>query len=841
MESQSLLSKANDYYKKANYKEAISNYELLVNKEPILYEKIGSCWYHLREYSKALSAYTNSNYLSLNKKDERSIRKMIQCYIKIDDYTSLKYCYDKYIKNLQINDNIKNFALALIEWKYNNNIEQAITLLEHNDTLSESKAVLESLNQQIEKLRKDIKENENKINNSPEDIQSLINLSSYYLAIGFKEDIVKAKQCLLKCMGLANGYQDVYYYMGKAYLKENKFDEALQMFEEAKKMKGNKRVKSSFEQSKIYVRKGQYTKALDAFKGLKEEKKNNKRIYVEKGKVYMLLNDYQKALKNFNKVMLISGNNVYDVNELKEECIKRITEIKQIVHPNMECKGDQQSQMVSELNSNSIRIYYEDEYVNINGEIKPEWKQVGNYYFNDNNKDYVIRKINIEESPIYDEIIKRLSTFNCENIVKYKEKRNNLLIIERCKEGNLFDYLHNNYKIIALDIKLKIIKQINKALKYLHDRLFEYIKINPFNILITEYKEKVPFIKLGDFQSIIKNTLFYKRNNNWILESNYTNTMYSYGVLIYEILTREIPFKGVESITDEALIKDFLTKHTLNFPTAKKIPKKLFDILMILLNKENTGLIDKSFIFNSIDTLDNQIEIVPYNEKSYTEFISFNNLFSYRMNKLPIESKKEIELLFRSLSSVSISYSSNLLKYLGYYIGGDDPSQWCLYSQHVDCTLGEYFNSVGKEMEAVKHILLQILVGLKELQEINYQIGTLSIYNIYVVNKEESIINLQIKIANYGPSQEFVDLFFPCKDNTKIYTSIIKKFGDFMIKIMLNEEDYKRFFDTINDLDTFFEDESIFTPQEADIIKNIFDGNYTSFDELYKLLFLEWN
>ena len=58
---------------------------------------------------------------------------------------------------------------------------------------------------------------------------------------------------------------------------------------------------------------------------------------------------------------------------------------------------------------------------------------------------------------------------------------------------------------------------------------------------------------------------------------------------------------------------------------------------------------------------------------------------------------------------------------------------------------------------------------------------------------------------------------------------------------MLNEEDYKRFFDTINDLDTFFEDESIFTPQEADIIKNIFDGNYTSFDELYKLLFLEWN
>ena len=65
-------------------------------------------------------------------------------------------------------------------------------------------------------------------------------------------------------------------HMGKAYLKENKFDEALQMFEEAKKMKGNKRVKSSFELSKIYVRKGQYTKALDAFKGLKEEKKNNK-------------------------------------------------------------------------------------------------------------------------------------------------------------------------------------------------------------------------------------------------------------------------------------------------------------------------------------------------------------------------------------------------------------------------------------------------------------------------------------------------------------------------------------------------------------------------------------
>ena len=30
-----------------------------------------------------------------------------------------------------------------------------------------------------------------------------------------------------------------------------------------------------------------------------------------------------------------------------------------------------------------------------------------------------------------------------------------------------------------------------------------------------------------------------------------------------------------------------------------------------------------------------------------------------------------------------------------------------------------------------------------------------------------------------------------------------------MIKIMLNEEDYKRFFDTINDLDTFKEDSDI--------------------------------
>ena len=840
MESNSLLSKANYFYKNQKYKEAIKNYELLVKDEPILYAKIGSCWYHLKEYSKALSAYTNSKYLSLNEKDEKIIRKMIQCYIKIDDYTSLKYCYDKYIMNIQINENIKQFALALIEWKYNNNIEQAIKLLEHN-TLKESKVVLISLNQQIEKLRKEIKEYESKLKNNPEDIQSLINVSICYIAIGFKEDIVKSKQYLLKCMELANGYQDVYYYMGKAYLKESRYDEALQKFEEAKRMKGNKRVKSSFELSYIYVRKGQYRKALEAFKGLKEEKKKTIMIYVEKGKVYMLLNEYQKALKNFNKFLLLSGSNLFEVNQLKEECIKRITEITQTSQPKLDSEFDQQSQIVSELNSNSIQIDYEDEYVNGKGEIKPEWKQIGNYYFNDNNKEYVIKKIDIEEFAIYDEIIKKLSTFNCANIVKYKEKRNNLLIIERCKEGNLFDYLHNNSKIISLDIKLKIIKQINIALKYLYDRLFEYIKINPFNIFMTEYNENVPFIKVGDFQSINKSSLFYKRNNNWILESNYTNTMYSYGVLINEILTREIPYKGVESITDDALIKDILTKQSLSFPTAKKIPKKLFDILMILLNKENSNLIDKSFIFNSIDTLDNQNEIVPYNENSYIEFISFNNLFSYRMNKLPIDNKNEIQLLFTSLSTVSISYSSNLLKYLGYYLGGDNPQKWCLYSQRVDCTLGEYLNSIGKEIPILKHILLQILVGLKEVEDINYHVGQLSIYNIYVVNREESLNNLQIKIANYGPSQEFVDLFFPIKDNTKKYNSIIESFGDFIMKILLNEEEYKRFFDNEFDLDDFFEDESIFTPQEVEIIKNIFDGNYTTFDELYNLLFLEWN
>ncbi|KAJ6244879.1 mitogen-activated protein kinase kinase kinase 20 [Anaeramoeba flamelloides] len=145
------------------------------------------------------------------------------------------------------------------------------------------------------------------------------------------------------------------------------------------------------------------------------------------------------------------------------------------------------------------------------------------------------------------------------NIVKYYGgciKDTQLMIIcEFCKGGDLYDLLHSK-KDLNKKQKIQIAIDVANGIKYLHQNHLVHRDLKSPNVLLTE-KGKA---KITDFGlSKTMNTSMTFMNNTivgtprWMApellrgEQNYTNKVdiYAFGILLWEISTREIPFEGI--------------------------------------------------------------------------------------------------------------------------------------------------------------------------------------------------------------------------------------------------------------------------------------------------------
>jgi serine/threonine protein kinase len=134
------------------------------------------------------------------------------------------------------------------------------------------------------------------------------------------------------------------------------------------------------------------------------------------------------------------------------------------------------------------------------------------------------------------------------------------IITEYCAGGDLFTFLHKTKHVfITWRMKLSILKEIAKGMQFLHANSFIHRDLKSLNILLSSAvsSEADPLhIKISDFGL----TKAYREEEfmtgqlgtcHWmapevLASSSYTQKadVYSYAVVMYEVITREYPYRG---------------------------------------------------------------------------------------------------------------------------------------------------------------------------------------------------------------------------------------------------------------------------------------------------------
>ena len=150
--------------------------------------------------------------------------------------------------------------------------------------------------------------------------------------------------------------------------------------------------------------------------------------------------------------------------------------------------------------------------------------------------------------------------------VSFDEESHYYMITEYSSKGSIFDLLHSqgnsNYnlhlisrnKVVLDDCQIfKIIKEMASAIQYLHTRKILHCDLKSQNILLSEDWT----VKICDFGLARYKEKFIRENHgkvgtpHWMAPEilrgeKYTEAadVYSFGVILWELITGEIPHKG---------------------------------------------------------------------------------------------------------------------------------------------------------------------------------------------------------------------------------------------------------------------------------------------------------
>eukprot|EP01125_Pyxidicula_operculata_P017972 TRINITY_DN635_c0_g1_i2.p1 TRINITY_DN635_c0_g1~~TRINITY_DN635_c0_g1_i2.p1 ORF type:complete len:2152 (-),score=235.56 TRINITY_DN635_c0_g1_i2:798-7253(-) len=140
-----------------------------------------------------------------------------------------------------------------------------------------------------------------------------------------------------------------------------------------------------------------------------------------------------------------------------------------------------------------------------------------------------------------------------------------MMMISLCDRGDLYSYLHDYRQNIPWLIRLKIAKDIALGLKYLQDLPVPvaHLDLKSPNVLLhsTGPSDYELIAKIADFGTAklvyIPIKVRYVENPIWLapevlssLPYDHRSDTYSYGVILWEILTRDLPFGDVEFTSD---------------------------------------------------------------------------------------------------------------------------------------------------------------------------------------------------------------------------------------------------------------------------------------------------
>ena len=179
------------------------------------------------------------------------------------------------------------------------------------------------------------------------------------------------------------------------------------------------------------------------------------------------------------------------------------------------------------------------------------------------------------------------------------------IFLEYAENGNLKKFIKKNY--INDDIKLSFINDLFNGLNYIHSKNVIHRDLKSENILVTSNLN----LKISDFgisilnkndtidNNLIGTPLYMSPELIQGLDFNYKTDLWSVGCIIYEIITKNIPFKSKSIHTlCYKIIKGEYNEDLINKTKYSPIIKRL--LVVDQKNRSDLISIKNSFIFKRL-------------------------------------------------------------------------------------------------------------------------------------------------------------------------------------------------------------------------------------------------
>ena len=163
-----------------------------------------------------------------------------------------------------------------------------------------------------------------------------------------------------------------------------------------------------------------------------------------------------------------------------------------------------------------------------------------------------------------------------------------LLVMELMDHGSLFDLLHNDSMVVEGDIVLQILRDVAQGLRFLHAATPQVVHgdLKAQNILVdSKFRAKVADFGLSQKRDVgAAGTPFWMAPE--LLNGTSTNTaasdVYSFGIILYEVYSRRIPYEGEDfEDTIEKIRDPYISKRP---PVPESMPPEIVTLMNACTN-----------------------------------------------------------------------------------------------------------------------------------------------------------------------------------------------------------------------------------------------------------------
>ncbi|KAI2500710.1 guanylate cyclase [Fragilaria crotonensis] len=163
-----------------------------------------------------------------------------------------------------------------------------------------------------------------------------------------------------------------------------------------------------------------------------------------------------------------------------------------------------------------------------------------------------------------------------------------LLVMELMDHGSLFDLLHNDSMVVEGDIVLQILRDVAQGLRFLHAATPQVVHgdLKAQNILVdSKFRAKVADFGLSQKKGVgAAGTPFWMAPEllNGASSNTAASDVYSFGIILYEVYSRKIPYEGEDFEETINQIRDpYISKRP---PVPKSMPPEIVTLMNACTN-----------------------------------------------------------------------------------------------------------------------------------------------------------------------------------------------------------------------------------------------------------------